>query len=127
MAAWMLTALLLSNPDTGVFKKTRHGIFLLQDLVAPRGITEWTTWLHALSSILIPSHCPPINLTDETSQCRQWCDVLLCRADLISRQLHHEILLFGVERIKTAVHKAVSGTEAGRRQEKMKILPCAKV
>jgi len=74
----------------------------------------WTTWLHVLSSILIPSHSPPINLTDERSQRRQWCDELLSRADLINRPLSHEILLFGVEGIKTAVHEVVSGTGAGR-------------
>jgi len=78
---WMLTA---SNPDTGVFNETRHRIFLLQELVASRGITEWTTWLHALSSILIPSHSPPINLTDERSQRRECCDVLLYRDDLLA-------------------------------------------
>lgn len=43
----------------------------------------------------------------------------------------HEILLFGVEGIKTAVHEVVSGSEAGRikfglgRQERMKIMACA--
>lgn len=67
-----------------------------------------------LSSILIPSHSAPINYTDKRSQRREWCDVLLCRADLINRPLSHETLLFGVEGIKTAVHEVISGTGAGR-------------
>lgn len=60
-------------------------------------------------------HPDPIAFsTDERSQRRQWCDELLSRADLINRPLSHEILLFGVEGIKTAVHEVVSGTGAGR-------------